>query len=76
MKSETPATPNYESYMSQCYFGSGGPMPGGGGGGGPTGAGGNVFGSTAGGGVASGADLAGYHHQHNVIQAAKLMASS
>lgn len=22
------------------------------------------------------ADLAGYHHQHNVIQAAKLMASS
>lgn len=61
---KTESSANYD-YMNNCiqngYFGS-------------------SFGSSVtgghGGGVGVSSDLAGYHHQHNVIQAAKLMASS
>lgn len=72
VKSETPggATPNYD-YMGQCYFG-GGSVP-------ASSSAGPAFGGNSTGAIASAhvsGDLAGYHHQHNVIQAAKLMASS
>lgn len=61
VKSESNASSNYE-YMNSCI---------------QSGYFGGSFGSLgtpAGAHVAT--DLAGYHHQHNVIQAAKLMASS
>ena len=63
VKSETNAT-NYD-YVNNCYFGSSfGAL------GGSSGSSSTVHGSTA-------SDMAGvYHHQHNVIQAAKLMATS
>lgn len=65
VKSETPtSTPSYD-YMSQCYFG-GGSLP--------VSSVASNFPNTASGHPTG--DLAGYHHQHNVIQAAKLMASS
>lgn len=73
VKSETPTSsaPNYDYMSSQCYFG-GSSVP-------VSSAASGFAGSSA--GVipsphATGGDLAGYHHQHNVIQAAKLMASS
>ncbi|KNC21534.1 GATA-binding factor A [Lucilia cuprina] len=63
VKSETNAT-NYD-YVNNCYFGSSfGAL------GGSTGSSSGMHGATA-------SDMAGvYHHQHNVIQAAKLMATS
>lgn len=69
VKSETPAgTPNYD-YMSQCYFGgSSVPVSA------PSGFGGSGVGAIP--SPHPSGDLSGYHHQHNVIQAAKLMASS
>ncbi|EDW41969.1 GM24279 [Drosophila sechellia] len=61
VKTEASAT-NYD-YVNNCYFG------------GTFGALGGAATTTAmAGGAAS--ELAGYHHQHNVIQAAKLMATS
>ncbi|KAH8294839.1 hypothetical protein KR018_003526, partial [Drosophila ironensis] len=61
VKTEASAT-NYD-YVNNCYFG------------GSFGALGGAASSAAmAGGAAS--ELAGYHHQHNVIQAAKLMATS
>ncbi|KAM7364397.1 pannier isoform 2-T2 [Cochliomyia hominivorax] len=63
VKSETNAT-NYD-YVNNCYFGS------------SFGALGGSTGSTTGMHGATASDMAGvYHHQHNVIQAAKLMATS
>ncbi|EDW38091.1 GL12215 [Drosophila persimilis] len=61
VKTEATAT-NYD-YVNNCYFG------------GSFGAlGGAASTAAMAGGAAS--ELAGYHHQHNVIQAAKLMATS
>ncbi|KAH8383289.1 hypothetical protein KR009_007839, partial [Drosophila setifemur] len=61
VKTEASAT-NYD-YVNNCYFG------------GSFGAlGGAASTAAMAGGAAS--ELAGYHHQHNVIQAAKLMATS
>ncbi|EDW84226.2 uncharacterized protein Dwil_GK13255 [Drosophila willistoni] len=63
VKTETNAT-NYD-YVNNCYFGASfGAL---------SGAAAASTAAMAGGGAS---DLAGYHHQHNVIQAAKLMASS
>ncbi|XP_075145364.1 pannier isoform X2 [Haematobia irritans] len=63
VKSETNST-NYD-YVNNCYFGS------------SFGALGGSSSSTAGMHGATASDMAGvYHHQHNVIQAAKLMATS
>ncbi|XP_055851431.1 GATA-binding factor A [Episyrphus balteatus] len=53
-------TTNYD-YVNNCYFG---------------GTFGALSATSAGAGVHGATELAGYHHQHNVIQAAKLMASS
>lgn len=63
VKSESNAT-NYD-YVNNCYFGS------------SFGALGGSGGASAGMHGATASDMAGvYHHQHNVIQAAKLMATS
>lgn len=62
VKSESNAT-NYD-YVNNCYFGSSF-----GGLGGSAGSSAGVHGTTA-------SDMGVYHHQHNVIQAAKLMATS
>lgn len=71
-ETQTPSTSNYD-YMSQCYFG-GGSVPAVSSAA-PSAGFSNSISSSA---VASphATDLVGYHHQHNVIQAAKLMASS
>ncbi|XP_017845479.1 GATA-binding factor A isoform X2 [Drosophila busckii] len=60
VKTEASAT-NYD-YVNNCYFGASF----------------GALGGAASSAMASGAasELAGYHHQHNVIQAAKLMATS
>ncbi|XP_064554752.1 GATA-binding factor A isoform X1 [Drosophila montana] len=60
VKTEATAT-NYD-YVNNCYFGA------------SFGALGGAASSAMAGGATG--DLAGYHHQHNVIQAAKLMATS
>lgn len=70
VKSETPAVTSNYDYMSQCYF-AGGSVP--------VSSAASGFAVSSAGAIPSShgtADLTGYHHQHNVIQAAKLMASS
>lgn len=68
VKSETPGASNYD-YMSQCYFG-GGSVP-------VSSAAPPAFSSSSAIPSTHGTTgELGYHHQHNVIQVAKLMASS
>lgn len=62
VKSESPVMPPNYDYMNNCI---------------QSGYFGSTFGHTLGATAHHpAAELAGYHHQHNVIQAAKLMASS
>lgn len=63
VKSELNANSTNYDYVNNCYFGASFGALG-------------AASATAGGIHGSATELAGYHHQHNVIQAAKLMATS